>query len=139
MVNKPLNKLLLILLAVFLLPLCIFTVYQVSTLNENEKVITEIYDQQLEAILLSVNQYSQDLVDAWASELSDAQLDSAHLPERVKEFLLQNETVQYILWSDTTLEKTYLWSIMKKIPPEVNTELMDTIQERTKEIDKLKE
>jgi len=137
MVNKPLNKLLLILLAVFLLPLCIFTVYQVSTLSENEKVITKIYDQQLEAILFSVNQYSQDLVDAWAGELSDAQLDIDHTSERVKDFLLQNEAVQYILWSDTTFQITYLWSLVEEVPVEVTQVLMDTLQARKEDLDRL--
>lgn len=137
MVNKPLNKILLILLVVFLLPMCIFTVYQISTLNENEKVITEIYDKQLEAILFSVNQYSQDLVDAWASELSDAQKDSEFTAQRVEEFLLENESVQYILWSESNLKNTHLWSQINEVGSEVEQTLRDTLVLRNKELSRL--
>ena len=138
MVKKPLNKLLLILLAVFLLPMFIFTVYQISTLNENEKVITEIYDKQLEAILFSVNQYSQDLVDDWAKELSDAQADSEFTAERIKEFLLENETVQYILWSDSMVQETYLWFRAEEFNKDVGQVLRDTLVGRQQELARLK-
>ncbi|GJM30030.1 MAG: hypothetical protein DHS20C17_26650 [Cyclobacteriaceae bacterium] len=137
MVKKPLNKILLLLLAVFLLPVCIFTVFQVSTLNENERVITEIYDKQLEAILFSVNQYSQDLVDAWAKDLSEAQADTLNTKERVNEFLLQNEAVQYILWVDTTLSEHLIWSFEKESTKEVEVVLLDTLFQKKEQLARL--
>ncbi len=138
MVKKPLNKLLLIFLAVFLLPIFIFTVYQISTLNENESVLTEIYDKQLEAILFSVNQYSQDLVDDWAQELSEAQADSSFTAERVKEFLMENESVQYMLWSDSMVQETYLWFRAEETGKKVGQVLRDTLTGRQQELAKLR-
>jgi len=127
MANKPINKVLFILLAVFLLPICIFTVYQISTLNENERMITKIYNQQLEAILFSVNQYSQDLVDAWARDLSEIENDSLHTAEGMAEFLLENEAVRYILWSDSSLHSTRLWSLDEEEDSEVHALLKDSL------------
>jgi len=134
MVKKPLNKILLILLGVFLLPICIFTVYQISTLNENERVITEIYDKQLEAILFSVNQYSQDLVDNWARELDQAEFDTAYTNELMLEFLLENDAVRYILWSDSTLQNNHLWSLDDEENPEVKSLLTDTLISRRQQL-----
>ena len=136
MVKKPLNKILLLLLAVFLLPLCIFTVFQISTLNENERVITEIYDKQLEAILFSVNQYSQDLMDAWAKDLSEAQSEKDSTSKRIEEFLLENETVRYILWSDSTLKYNYLWTLEEEAS-RIQQELLDTLHRRSEDLERL--
>jgi len=137
MVKKPLNKILLLLLVVLLLPLCVFTVFQISTLNENERVLTAIYDQQLEAILFSVNQYSQDLVDAWSGDLSEAQVDSLNTKEQVQEFLLQNKAVRYILWVDTTLQEHLLWSIEKVEAEQVKQVLLDTLYQRKEDVQRL--
>ncbi len=138
MAKKPINKILFILLAVFLLPLLIFTVYQISTLNENEKVITEIYDKQLEAILFSVNQYSQDLVDAWARDISEAERDSLYTDERMEEFLLENEAVRYILWSDSTLHNTRLLSLDEQENSEVHALLKDSLVSKEEDLVRLR-
>lgn len=137
MIKKPLNKILAILLVVFLLPMCIFTVFQISALNEDERVITEIYDKQLEAILFSVNQYSQDLVDAWAREINEAEGDSLNTSERIEEFLLENEAVSYIMWIDSSFQDTYLWSLDDEQNPEVKAILTDSLLVRGTDIDLL--
>ncbi|MEM6764060.1 MAG: ATP-binding protein [Bacteroidota bacterium] len=69
-----------ILLFVFLLPAVSFSVYEINSLNENEKALEEIYRQQLDAILFSVNQYADDVVREWAQNL-DMQIKEAQEPE----------------------------------------------------------
>lgn len=123
--NKPLNKLLLIFVLVFLLPLIFFTAYQISNLNKNEQVLTEIYDNQLEAILFSVNQYSQDLVDAWSRDINLA-LEDKSPDEKMINFLSDNEAVTYVLWADTALAKTKLWTIQEWPSEEVKDILIDS-------------
>ena len=137
MITKPLNKILLILLVVLLLPMAIFTVFQITALNENERVITEIYDNQLEAILFSVNQYSQDLVDDWANVIDDAEQDSSSTEERMVEFLLENEAVTYLLWSDSSLQNTFLWSMEDQENHEIKTALIDSLKSRQQDLEQL--
>jgi two-component system phosphate regulon sensor histidine kinase PhoR len=67
-----LRKLYLIILAIIVLPSLIFVVYEVSTLRQSEKVIEDIYNNQLEAILYSINQYAEDVVSDWANQLERA-------------------------------------------------------------------
>jgi two-component system phosphate regulon sensor histidine kinase PhoR len=69
--NKTVKKIGLILLIIIILPTAFLTINEISSLNENEKVLGEIYTDQLEAILFSVNQYSEDVVSSWASRVDD--------------------------------------------------------------------
>ncbi len=137
--KKPLNQLLLILVAVFLLPLVILTAYHISTLNENERVLTEIYDNQLEAILFSVNQYSQDLVDGWAHQLSRAASDSASVDEQIEKFLEENESVSYLLLADSTLQNHQWWTLLETPIPDAGTLLHDSLYRRKAELARLLE
>lgn len=68
--QKSLKRIGVILLAVVVLPALIFSVYEISSLNENEEVIKNIYSNQLETFLFSVNQYSEDVTSSWRSGLN---------------------------------------------------------------------
>jgi two-component system phosphate regulon sensor histidine kinase PhoR len=67
--NKTLRKINLILLIAILLPSIFFAVYEISNLSESEEVIERIYKNQLDAILFSVNQYSEDVVSQWRNKI----------------------------------------------------------------------
>jgi two-component system phosphate regulon sensor histidine kinase PhoR len=62
--NNPIKKITLILILIILLPVIFFSLYEINTLNESEKVIEETYNNQLDAILFSVNQYSEDVISS---------------------------------------------------------------------------
>jgi two-component system phosphate regulon sensor histidine kinase PhoR len=62
----------LLLAVVFLLPALFFSVYELSSLNKDEKIIQTIYEKQLEAILFSVNQYCDDAVNSWISKIESS-------------------------------------------------------------------
>jgi Signal transduction histidine kinase len=60
--NSSLRKIGLLILAVIILPVLVFSVFEIGNLRQNEKVIQDIYKNQLDAILFSINQYSDDIV-----------------------------------------------------------------------------
>ena len=66
--NNPIKKIALILVLVILLPAAFFTFYQINSLSESERVIERTYSNQLDAILFSVNQYSDDVISSWRRE-----------------------------------------------------------------------
>lgn len=70
------RKIALLLAVVFLLPALFFSGYELSSLNKNEAMIQEVYNKQLEAILFSVNQYSDDAVNRWMTQV-EASVDPA--------------------------------------------------------------
>lgn len=65
---NTIQRIALILVVVFLIPVLFFTAYELTSLNRNEAMIEEIYQKQLEAILFSVNQYSDDAVNSWMTK-----------------------------------------------------------------------
>jgi two-component system, OmpR family, phosphate regulon sensor histidine kinase PhoR len=67
--QKNIRKYGLIILLILILPITAFFIYQFSSLSQSEKEINKIYIQQLETIIYSVNQYSQDVVNSWINEI----------------------------------------------------------------------
>ncbi|MGB5895183.1 MAG: HAMP domain-containing sensor histidine kinase, partial [Ignavibacteriaceae bacterium] len=67
--NKTVKKIGIILLFIIILPVILLTFNELNTLSDNEKVLEEIYADQLEAVLFSVNQYSEDVISSWATQI----------------------------------------------------------------------
>lgn len=63
----------LLILAIIVLPVLIFSVFEIGNLRQNEKVIQNIYKNQLDAILFSINQYSDDIAGSLASRIENSQ------------------------------------------------------------------
>lgn len=68
--NSAVKKIVILLGLIILLPIAFFILNEITSLNEREEVLNTIYNNQLEAILFSVNQYSEDVVSSWASQSS---------------------------------------------------------------------
>lgn len=73
MIN-PLKRITIAFVVVALLPLG-FIFYELNAVTENEKLIRQIYRNQLDAILFSINQYSDDVIGSWANALNIAMMD----------------------------------------------------------------
>ncbi len=63
------KKIGLILILIIILPIVFLLVNELGKLNENEKILEQIYNDQLQAILFSVNQYSEDVVRTTANRI----------------------------------------------------------------------
>jgi two-component system, OmpR family, phosphate regulon sensor histidine kinase PhoR len=98
--RKPLQKIVLVFVLVALLPVG-FIAYEFGSLNKNEKIVREIYENQLDAILFSINQYSDDVINSWANRLSLA-AESARKDSISSVELLMNQFngVRYVYFSD---------------------------------------
>ncbi len=98
--KNPLVKTITILIAAIFIPILFFTVYEISSLNSSEQVLDKIYANQLDAILFSVNQYSEDVVSSWRNKINN--YVSADEAGSVKDFLNTYEIVNYIFVADST-------------------------------------
>jgi len=67
--NSSLRKITFLLLVIAVLPLLVFSLFEIGNFRQNEKVIQNIYKNQLDAILFSINQYSDDIINNFASRL----------------------------------------------------------------------
>ncbi|MDF9797490.1 two-component system phosphate regulon sensor histidine kinase PhoR [Catalinimonas alkaloidigena] len=100
--NKTLTKIGVVLSLIFVLPAVFFSVYQINSLNKHELIIEEIYNNQLDAILFSVNQYSTDVLSAWASEVDLLLEDSTFFnSQRLATFFAEKNSIQYLIAIDS--------------------------------------
>jgi two-component system phosphate regulon sensor histidine kinase PhoR len=83
------------------MPLLIFSVFEIGNLRQNEKVIQDIYTNQLDAILFSINQYSDDIVGNLASR------------------------IEHNMNSNDAEENQKLNALIKEIPPVTSLQLFD--------------
>lgn len=105
---KSTQRIALLLVLVFLIPVLFFSVYELSSLDEEEKMMEKIYNKQLEAILFSVNQYSDDIINNWVSKTETAlqsHTPADSIPKKISELLQLNSSINGIFILDTIQEK----------------------------------
>ena len=81
-----------------LLPIILLINFQVTDISENEKLIQEVYYEQLDAILFSLNQYAQDVVKDWQTNISTPinQSYSSQSKDRYNNILINNRPIKCI-------------------------------------------
>jgi two-component system phosphate regulon sensor histidine kinase PhoR len=70
--QKPLKKIITFLVIIILLPIIVFSIFEIGSLNNTERVIQSVYTKQLDAILFSVNQLSEDITNGWINKSEQA-------------------------------------------------------------------
>lgn len=63
------RRFILLILGTIVLPIFIYVIFSVSKLKENEQVIEQIYKEQLDAIIFSINQYSTDVLSSMIDQI----------------------------------------------------------------------
>ena len=91
--KSPIKNITFIFLAVILLPTLIFSIYEIGSFRENERVIESIYGNQLDAILYSVNQYSEDVASGWANNIEDISDEKGD--KGLTKFLNQSAAIEF--------------------------------------------
>ncbi len=99
--NSSLRKIGLLILLIIVMPLLVFSVFEIGNLRQNEKVIQDIYRNQLDAILFSINQYSDDIVGNLASRIEHSM--NSNKPEDIQK----------------------LNTLIKEMPPVISMQLFD--------------
>ncbi|MFH0989394.1 MAG: HAMP domain-containing sensor histidine kinase [bacterium] len=101
------KQLLIILVVLVLLPLLLYSAFQINTLSEGESLIHEIYNRQLDAVLFSINQYAWDNAALWRGEIEQTFRvhrisDVQKLDSLSREFFLRNAPLRSIVFLDTS-------------------------------------
>lgn len=102
--NHSMKKIGLILILIIILPIAFLLVNELGKLNENEQVLEQIYNNQLQAILFSVNQYSEDVVSNSANSIIDDLESIDNSPSSAETFnnlLNENKLVTFIFTIDS--------------------------------------
>ena len=109
--NSSMKKIALLFLAIIIVPLLVFSIYEIGGLKQNEKVIQGIYRNQLDAILYSVNQYSEDVMSSWARKIeSRMQRNQNNEKHDLKNLLAEMPAAHMLLQFDSKLNLTASYS-----------------------------
>ncbi len=87
--STAVRKIVVILTGIILIPIIVFTALEIHQVKENEKMMQEIYLRQLEAVLFSINQYSNDVFTGFANKLE------VYNPKRTSTEMLTNMVSDY--------------------------------------------
>ncbi|MEO7989005.1 MAG: HAMP domain-containing sensor histidine kinase [Chryseolinea sp.] len=105
----PTKRIAIILTVIFLIPALFFSVYEISSLNKDEKIIEEIYQKQLEAILFSVNQYSDDALNGWISKIelgNESKIAEGEISSAIQNVLTLNSSIHLAFIVDSLNQKS---------------------------------
>ncbi|HXG00765.1 MAG TPA: ATP-binding protein [Bacteroidota bacterium] len=128
--NRSGRNILFILVLLVFIPTAFYTVYELSTLNAHEQILSEMYSRQLDAILYSANEHATSVVTNWVERISKpyellARGDTSGALEEVRKIPQTGITIEHISFSDTT-GKLY------RVPPLISIKQanIDTVQWR---------
>ena len=100
----------LLILMVIILPMLVFSVFEIGNLRQNEKVIQDIYRNQLDAILYSINQWSDDYMSNLASRIeSISNYYQGDTGEELARLINETPSVSCLIQFDSTIR--YLSSV----------------------------
>jgi two-component system phosphate regulon sensor histidine kinase PhoR len=127
---QSLRRIIVVFILIALLP-AIFLVYELAELNKNENIVRETYQNQLDAILYSVNQYSDDIISSWANRIRQERREhpDSEFESRLPEIINQTDVVRYVYVSDLQ-GKSAAYQLFEYDPPpaEVKVKLDKVIE-----------
>nr|MBD3622068.1 HAMP domain-containing histidine kinase [Sunxiuqinia sp.] len=98
---RTLAKISLVLLIIVSLPMGFYLVREFSALSKNEEMVERVFSTQLESILYSINQYSENVVQQWSQSLDHPVDPQGELMQGLTENLFaKNEALKAVRFSD---------------------------------------
>ena len=138
---NPTKRIAIILTVIFLIPALFFSVYEISSLSKDEEMIEGIYQKQLEAILFSVNQYSDDAVNSWIAklELSQGNTERNNTSPITQNLLALNSSIHLAFIVDTLNQKSTLkiFSLDSASSESLRTSIAESLLQSTLQIQQL--
>jgi two-component system phosphate regulon sensor histidine kinase PhoR len=101
--RSSVRKIGLLIVIILVMPVLFFSVFEIGSLRQNEKVIQNIYKNQLDAILFSINQYSDDVVSSLASRIeNNLNNKEPEADTELEKRLAEVPSVKGLIWFDST-------------------------------------
>ena len=105
---KPIKKIVIILLAFSILPVIFWAIRDAVSLREDEQMLESIYKNQLETILFSVNQYSDDIIRSWILKIESGLSNNDE--SLINEFIQEHASIKSIIFADTSGSSVIEWT-----------------------------
>ena len=98
------NRLIGTVIGTILLPLIIYSVYEITSVKEDEEMIEKVYHDQLDAIIFSINQFSNDNISGLLDKIENGL--SPNLSFDTSEPYLDYSNIHTIVFEDLTTGKS---------------------------------
>ena len=98
--TKVLRRILFVFFSLLIISVLVYITLELSGIDETEQKVQSVYEDQLDAIKFSINQYSQDVLGAWVDDLSIELSKDAHDINRL-DFLMNHQSVTSITIVDS--------------------------------------
>jgi two-component system, OmpR family, phosphate regulon sensor histidine kinase PhoR len=132
--NRTLKQILVGLSVLIVLPTFILIFFQVTAIDDNEKLIQEVYYDQLDAILFSINQYSQDVVTDWQVNASNSLNLNSKNDNKIENIFINNRPIKclFILSGDNPVifpkdaeQLNFYSNFIETLKPEIEKSIWD--------------
>jgi len=119
-----------ILFIIFLMPVLFFSIYEINSLNEDEKAINQIYEKQLEAILFSANQYADDILNSWIAKTELlADQSSTDSMQTINNLLQLNPAIRVITKYDKTDQNLVILHQLESGEDSIKAKILDVYKQ----------
>ena len=138
--NKTLKIIGSLLTLLVLLPIIIAVTLQVTNLSEDEERISNIYQNQLQTILFSLNQYSEDFVSSWRNEINLMNTsNNRNSEEKLNKLFNENSALIGIYLASSTELKNYKYfTLQNENEEEIAEKIISKVKSIQPLIEKLK-
>lgn len=126
-------------ISIILLPVIFFSAYEINRIGKNEKELENIYNKQLDAILFSINLYSDDIINSWTSKIKGS-VNQNDLCDSgsFKKFLAENHQLRAIFISKDSTNQDFCLFTIDSTFHESKQELSNILSDSSKKIDRLR-
>ncbi|HTX99524.1 MAG TPA: HAMP domain-containing sensor histidine kinase [Bacteroidota bacterium] len=91
-----------ILTLLIVLPVLLFSGYELASMSSTERMLTETYNRQLDGALTSLNQYAWDLLSIWTASMSRGVIEGGTLDSALALQLERHPSVDGAFLADST-------------------------------------
>lgn len=83
-------------LILLIIPSGLYTILELSSMDDQEELYEGIYKSQLDAVLFSLNQYGDDNVRAWVNDFEKLDWNNSNKSANIKNYLANNPQLFYL-------------------------------------------
>jgi len=99
---KPLTRISIVLLLIVATPLVLYFIKQASSLSDNEEILQEVFENQIETVLFSINQNAENIIVSWVNQVDANEDCNSEMVSTVVNHLLQtNHSIREISFYST--------------------------------------
>ncbi len=90
-----------ILLVLIILPVLLFSIYELASMSSTERLLSDTYNRQLDGVLTSLNQYGWDMLSIWAASMSRTLIEGNSLDSALALQLTRHPSVEGAFLADS--------------------------------------